>query len=221
MGVMVTEPLSRRRSTVCFPIDGGEEPLISYTRSARRIHSYRERSVVNAGRADQFGLVTSMQARTRLVWIVACVLALVGCSQQSADPVEDTVGASPIAVTLNETEAVGLWVVESSDLPQDPALPSASDRALKFRILVVNGTDEYAVSLGFDNCSQFGGPVSVLDPLTYSSTTVAGVGGCGDEDAYASTLLRRLEGAEISYNKSSDTLLVQQGDIALSMSRLP
>lgn len=66
----------------------------------------------------------------------------------------------------------------------------------------------YSVTMWFDGCSRFGGPVESIDPLSSTSTTVAGVGDCAAEDVAASEFLRRLEGASIRPGAADELVIV-------------
>lgn len=141
-----------------------------------------------------------------------------GCSQMGGrEPV-----ASPPAVSASKPsgeslpkDIYGSWVVDPSSLP-DGSISVTTALVLELRAL----SGASSVSLGFVGCSSFGGVVLDLDPLTWTSTTVAGVGDCGREDSFAAALLRELEGGTISYRAASDELAIEGEGLRLALQRL-
>lgn len=148
---------------------------------------------------------------------LCCLLICVVASACSSPQLDEVATATSLTAVADLKPVAGAWVIDSSTLPQD-SVGSAGGRRVNFEA-TVSESGAYSVSLWVEGCSRFGGPVFNLDPITSTSTTLAGVGDCANEDLYAVGLLRLLEGARLTYEASNDNLVVQNGEISLSMSR--
>ena len=126
----------------------------------------------------------------RLVWLMI-VLLLLGSACSNNTPPAETLGG---------------WKIDMSDIPVEFLLDgrAAVDGTLLLSISVheLSGATRFVV--GFLRCSDFGGEVSDIDPLTSTFTSVAGVGGCSEEDRLALEFLVRIEGSSITYDSLSD-----------------
>ncbi len=106
----------------------------------------------------------------------------------------------------------GEWIVELVDSVD----PSIEGKELLLRVSSGNGGS--SLSLGFEECSHFGGLAESLSPFAATSATVQGVGDCEAEDSVAVSVLRRLSEARFALLDSGDAVL-KNSDLNLSLSR--
>ncbi len=141
------------------------------------------------------------------------IAAVVSTACTSGEPSSSSVTTEPIpseAVLARQMD--GEWVVELVDSVD----PSIEGKELLLR--VSTGSGSASLSLGFEECSRFGGSAESLSPFAATSTTVAGIGDCGVEDTAAVGVLRRLSGARFSLLDTGDAVL-KNSDLNLTLSR--
>ncbi len=145
------------------------------------------------------------------ILISIAAVAATACSSDESSSISQNAEPIPDSAVL-AGQMGGEWIVELVDSVD----PSIEGKELLLRVSSGNGWS--SLSLGFEECSRFGGSVESLSPFAATSTTVQGIGDCGAEDSVAVGVLRRLGGARFELLDTGDAV-AKDSDLSLSLSR--
>ncbi len=140
--------------------------------------------------------------------MLARLLALVAVAVAAASCVS-TDEARPVGDAFDVDQPTGLFVVDGREVPDElTATLVPTGTRLGVRVIALPDAPGGSFELGVVGCSWFGGPVSSLSPLTSTATTLAGLDGCAEEDAFARRVLGRMEGSQLTLDEVTGELVV-------------
>lgn len=143
----------------------------------------------------------SAQRRLSQMLVAAALVSACSTSGQGSAGSQLTTHEPSLAPSVAGDHAiVGSWTADVSSLPLNVAQGVSPSGPVTIEVArpANAGEAEFVVSLTL-SCSLYGGPVRSVDPIDFTQSTVAGVGGddCAEADIVASSAIDALRGLRV------------------------